>query len=270
MYDRAIADRFNEVYIEVNFIDTPNNKTNIEIWVDLAGDDGIFHEEFARLITNEDIPEADDIFDPEEFENYVNVELALDRHNDGPEFARVNKILKDKDGRPIVIAAENIILYTRMYEVEYADGYKTAITANAIASNLFAQVDQDGQLFVLFNTIIDSRTDGKQINEGGAFIHMSNGNNSRIETTKVWEVFIQWKYGSLTWKQVKDVKESFLLQLAEDAVLNQIADEPAFAWWIKKLLRKRYRIISKTSKNIGKRHTSTDRAFHISSGKTLR
>ena len=50
------------------------------------------------------------------------MELALDRHDDGPEFARVNKRLKDKDGRPIGIAADNPILDTRMYEVEYADG----------------------------------------------------------------------------------------------------------------------------------------------------
>ena len=46
-----------------------------------------------------------------------------------------------------------------MYEVEYADGYKTAMAANAIANNLFAQVDQDGQCFVLFEEIIDHRTD---------------------------------------------------------------------------------------------------------------
>ena len=41
------------------------NKPNIELWEDLAGDDGIFHEEFARGIPNEDIQEADDIFDTE-------------------------------------------------------------------------------------------------------------------------------------------------------------------------------------------------------------
>ena len=100
------------------------------------------------MITNEDIPEADDIFDPEEFENYVNMELALDRHDDGPEFARFNKRLKDKDGRPIRIAADNPILDTRMYEVEYDDGYKITMTANTIARNLFSQVYQDGQCFV--------------------------------------------------------------------------------------------------------------------------
>ena len=58
------------------------NKPNIELWEDLAGDDKIFHEEFSRVITNEDIPEADNIFDPEEFYNYFNMELALDRHDD--------------------------------------------------------------------------------------------------------------------------------------------------------------------------------------------
>ena len=38
------------------------------------------------------------------------------------------------------------------------------------------------------------------------------------------------------------------MHLAEYAVLNQIADEPAFAWRIKKLLKKRDRIISKTDR----------------------
>ena len=74
------------------------------------GDNKMFHHEFARVITNEDIPEADDIFDPEEFENYVNIELALDRHDNGPEFTRFNKKLKDKYSRPIGTAEENPIL----------------------------------------------------------------------------------------------------------------------------------------------------------------
>ena len=88
------------------------------------------------------------------------------------------------------------------------------MTANSIASNLFAQVDQDGQHFVLFDAIIDSRTDGTHIKKGGYFIHMSNGNKRRRETTKIWEVCIQWKYGTSTWNQVKDVKYPLLVQLA--------------------------------------------------------
>ena len=50
--------------MEGNFIDTPNNKPNIKLWEFFAVEEKIFHEEFAIVITNEDIPEADDIFDP--------------------------------------------------------------------------------------------------------------------------------------------------------------------------------------------------------------
>ena len=73
------------------------------------------------MITNKNILEADDIFDPEERDNYVNMELALDRHDDGTELARVNNILKYKYGRLVRITAYNPILYTRMFEVEYDD-----------------------------------------------------------------------------------------------------------------------------------------------------
>ena len=104
------------------------------------------------------------------------MELALDRHTEGPEFARVTKLLKDKEGRPIGIASDNPILDTRMYEVEYADGYKAEMTANNIASKLFAQVDQDGNRFVLFDEIIDHKKDGSEIKQNDAFIHTSNGN----------------------------------------------------------------------------------------------
>ena len=99
---------------------------------------------------------------------------------------------------------------------------------------------------------------------------MYNGKKRRRETTKVWEVFIQWKNGSYTWNQVKDVKEFLPVQLAEYAVLNQISDEPEFVWRIKKVTKKRERIISKTAINIGKRCTSTDCASHIQPRKTLR
>ena len=103
----------------------------------------------------------------------------------------------------------------RMYGVEYSNVYKTVMTANAITSNLFSQVDQDGQRFLLFNAIIDLRTDGAQIKVGDYVIHMSNGNKRSRDTTKGWEVCIQWKDGSSTWNQVKDVTESFLVQLVE-------------------------------------------------------
>ena len=44
-----------------------------------------------------------------------------------------------------------------------------------------------------------------------------------------------------------------LVQLAEYAVINQMADKPEFAWWIKKVLKKRDRIISKTVRKYWKK-----------------
>ena len=75
------------------------------------------------------------------------MELTLDRHDGGSEFARFNKRLKYKDGRLMRIAAFNPILDISMYGVKYYDGYKTVMTASAITSILFSQVDQYGQRF---------------------------------------------------------------------------------------------------------------------------
>ena len=96
VYDKQIAKKFNEKFISANGEEHERTKPTIESWEELAGDDDVFHEEFARVITNGDIPEADDKFDPEIFDNYVNMELSLDRQSDGPEFARMTKRLKDK------------------------------------------------------------------------------------------------------------------------------------------------------------------------------
>ena len=52
------------------------------------------------------------------------MKLSLDRWNTGPTFNQVTKRLKYAGGRPIGTANDNPILDTRMYEVEYLDGYK--------------------------------------------------------------------------------------------------------------------------------------------------
>ena len=44
---------------------------------------------------------------------------------------------------------------------------------------------------------------------------------------------------------MKDLKESYPIEVMEYAVQNQIQDEPAFAWWVPFVQKKRARIISK-------------------------
>ena len=64
-------------------------------------------------------------------------------------------------------------------------------------------------------------------------------------TTKGWKLLVEWKDGSSNWIPLKDLKASNPVETAEYTVANQIQDEPAFAWWVPFVLKKRSRIISK-------------------------
>jgi hypothetical protein len=112
---------------------------------------------------------------------------------------------------------------------------------------MFAQTDLEGNRHVLFEAIVDHRTDGSEVKQQDAFVTTRTGAKRRRETTKGWETLAQWKDGSTTWVALKDVKDSYPLQLAEHAVLNRIAEEPSFAWWVSCALKKRNRLIGKLS-----------------------
>jgi hypothetical protein len=224
-----------------------NGNVTLEIddWDDPAFDSE-FVEEFGRTINDPMIKEADQDFTPDSFDDtYLNMELALPREGGEIQFGRVVKRLRDKDGLPIGTANDNPILDSRLYEVEFQDGYKTSLAANAIAENLFAQIDDEGNRHVLFQEIIDHRVNGKQVLQQDAFITTRTGTKRRRETTIGWELLVQWKDQSTTWVTLKDMKEAYPVQSAEYAVQARIAEEPAFAWWAPHTLKKRNRIIAR-------------------------
>ena len=120
-----------------------------------------------------------------------------------------------------------------MYEVKYQDGRTAALAANLIAENIFAQVDEEGNRSVLFDDIVDVRTYGTLLLQPDAFITTSSGTQHQVTTTKGWEVNLKWKDGSTTWKKLKDIKDSYPVQLVEYVVENRVSEKPAFAWWVK-------------------------------------
>ena len=154
------------------------------------------------------------------------MELALPQGDSlEPRMTRVTKRLKDANGIPIWTADDNPLLDTRMHEVEYFDGECASLSANHIAENLFAQVDDEGTGQVLMTEIIDYRTNRQEVKHQDAFIMMRTGTNRRRETTKGWEILIEWKDGSTNWVALEDIKESYPVQLAEIAISNCIAEE---------------------------------------------
>ena len=276
-FDRAIRERLSAVDY---FIQDGDGKVTPGDWGDSSEFDPEFQEEFNKVVSDEILPEADSEFTPDVYnDTYVNMELALPRSGGEVEFAKVTKRLRDKDGLPIGTANDNPILDTRVYEVEFPDGYKTSLAANAIAENLFAQVDSEGNRQVLFDEIISYRTNGKEIKQQDAYVVTSQGTKRRRESTIGWELLVQWKDSSTTWIALKDLKESYPVQVAEYAVEARISEEPAFAWWVPYTLRKRNRIIAKLkSKYWVRTHkfgikipktVAEARAFDLENGNTL-
>jgi hypothetical protein len=122
-------------------------------------EDPQFHEEFVeeygRTINDPKLKEADENFTSDLYDDtYLNMEVTLQRQGAEVQFERVMKQLREKDGLPIGTAHDNPILDTRMNKVEFHDGHKALLVAkNAIAENLFAQIDNKGNRHVLFQEI---------------------------------------------------------------------------------------------------------------------
>ena len=221
------------------------DKPNPDAWAELIEEDPDFREEFQKVYNDDTLPEAD-VRTPEVLEDtYINMEVALPRDSEGPEFARVTKRLRDANGIPIGTANDNPLLDTRIYEVEYLDGHKAALAANTIAENLFAQIDAEGNRFLHLDAIADHRVNGEEVKMPDAFITSHNGGKRRRETTKGWEILLQWKDGSTSWETLKDIKNTYPVQLAEYAIQKGISNEPAFAWWVPHVMKKKECIIAK-------------------------
>lgn len=134
-------------------------------------DDPVFAEEFKMSISDDTIPEADDYTPDTIGDPYVGVEIALPRTDD-PEwkYARLKSWKRNAEGVPEGTAHKNLVLDTRLYEVEFKDGHTESMAANLIAECMFAQVDKEGNRHVIMDQSIDHRREGGALNQAEAFV----------------------------------------------------------------------------------------------------
>jgi hypothetical protein len=189
------------------------------------------------------MPEADEWM-PETFDKYLAAEVLLP-HGGELVRAKVTGRKRASDWTSIGVAHSNPILDTREYKVSFPDGTTDCYVANMIAESLSSQVDADGREFMLMKEIVDHRPDGSAVPIDDAYYVDPNGRTTRQMTTMCLKLLVEWKDGSTDWLPLKDLKESYLVQVPEYAVANKIAEQPAFAWWVPYILRKRERIILK-------------------------
>ena len=199
----------------------------------LNEEDDEFAEEFKRVISDSSIPDAEE-YTPDTFDGYLNMEIGLPRGQDDELLhAKVKRRAVDEDGKPVGKASNNPLTDTRQYEVEFDDGSIEILSANIIAENILAQVDEEGHRQMLMQEIIDHRVDTSQaIPKSEGEYTNKHGVKSKIRTTKGWELCVEWRDGSTDWLSLKDIKQSYPVEAAIYARENKIHEEPAFAWWL--------------------------------------
>ena len=237
-YDLKIKRKFKEDRLLPEKGDFPDE----DEWDETFHKDQEFYEEFQKVYSN---PEVKEEFTPDSFDPHIGMELLMDRGGNKPEKARVKRRLKDEAGNPIGKAHPNPIMDSRVYELEYEDGYAVPVSANTIVENLFNQVNDDGRKVMILDTIIGHRMDGSEVQEKDAYAISPNGIKRRKKTTVGHHVLLKWKDGSSTWHALKDVKDSYPVELAMYAKENGLEKLPAFAWWVSYVVRKQERIIEK-------------------------
>ena len=90
-----------------------------------------FMEVFQHVINNQSMPEQDDNFTSDVFDDtYLHMEIALPRGGDqeDTQFAKVVKQLHNKEERLIGVAKDNPMLDTHEYEVEFLDGHHESLS----------------------------------------------------------------------------------------------------------------------------------------------
>eukprot|EP00978_Attheya_sp_CCMP212_P030384 scaffold111497_cov63-Attheya_sp.AAC.2 len=104
-------------------------------------------------------------------------------------------------------------------QVQFHNGDTEVLTANIIAKNLLSQVDGEGRRQMMLDEIVDHRIlESSAIPKSKGTYETQRGLTQNVRTTKGWEICVQWKDGSTDWIALKDLKESYPVELAEYAI----------------------------------------------------
>ena len=144
---REYTERITDILKEDNHVIQGNeNEIQRQDW-DGYTDDGEdeFTNEHNRIVSDPKVPDAGADFTPDTFgDKYLNKENALADGEGRMHYGKVTKRLRDAEGRPIGMAADNPLLDMRAYTVKFPDGREESLTANLIAQNLYSQLDKEG------------------------------------------------------------------------------------------------------------------------------
>ena len=214
-----------------------------------SADELVYYEDDTTGKAHE-MPDADDFPD---FDMFINAEVLLPQNGEHMKAATVIGRASDKNGNATGSYSSNPILNTHVYDVMFPDGAVQQYAANIIAENLYSQIDEEGQRYLFLDYIIDHKSNELAVQKDDAFIIDSSGRKKKRMTTKGWSFLVLWKDGTHSWLPLKDLKESYPIEVAEYAVSRAIDDQPAFSWWVPFTLKKRDRVIMAVKSRVRKK-----------------
>jgi len=221
LLDGAIATKLHVDSDDFNELEVPD-------YLQQDDDDDVHTPRFDHMEPEAAMPEADEM-NHEDFDKYISAKVTLPR-GDAFVLGKVIGRKRDAEDNPIGRAHSNPIFDTWLYQVQFPEGQVEEYSANIVAQNLYSQLSPNEK-------------DENAVPIEEKFIISNNGNIHKRRTTKGWHLCVQWKDGSTSWEALKDLKESFPVQVAEFAVSKGLIDEPAFAWWVKETLARKNHII---------------------------
>jgi len=151
------------------------------------------------------------------------------------------------------------------YEVEFPDVTTEEVEANLIAECMVSQCGPEGPHYRMLRKISNHRKDNTALKVADGSYHTRAGNPMSKRTTRGWKLLMEWIDGSIDWVKLSEVKEAYPVQLAEYAIANGIAHEPAFKLWIHKVLKRKGRII----KRVKSKYWRTTHEFGIEVPKSV-
>jgi hypothetical protein len=212
------------------------------------------------VVDNTDAERAADTY-----HSYVGAEVILPDATGNRRMARVLRRVQGNVNNDNQSVITNPLLDTSVFEVQFPDGTVDRLNANVIAENLLSQVDEQGRQFQVLSEIVEHQKDGTAILPVDGYVWSKYGNKHPKKTTRGWKLLVEWRDGSTSWVPLKDLKASNPVELAEYALANNLADEPAFKWWVPHTIRVRDRIVSK----VKSKYWRTTHKFGIRIPKTV-
>jgi hypothetical protein len=166
-----------------------------------------------------DLPPLD-VDEEDTLDPLINADIMLPE-GDGIALASVMERKRAHDGSSIGHRNKNPLLDSRIYIVKFPDGEMKDVGYNILAENLFSQMDKDGTQFRLCSGIIGHRHNGNAVDKEYQ-IRISGEKKVKKKIISGWALEIEWRDGGTAWIELKTMKESNAVEVAEYALANQI------------------------------------------------